>query len=185
MPDADYHIDKILDPSSWVLAAEGLMDSASLLEPKACKYFQSNDAEKKDSVRYLKTQLMLVGFAFENMFKALIVQKQRDALASEFRNKGKLPHVLKSHDLVDLAHKAGLTLSDEITKSFLVRLTRHSVWAGRYPVPISPSDIQAENVFGIQHPNLVCVATYIKQDWEISQSLFNLAKQIMEKRTMV
>lgn len=185
MLDTDYHIDKILDPSSWVLVAEGLMDSASLLEQKACKYWQSNDFEKKDSVRYLKTQLMLVGFAFENMFKALIVQKQREALVSEFRVKSKLPIILKSHDLVDLADKAGLELLNEMTRSFLVRLTRHSVWAGRYPVPINPNDIQAVNVFGINHPGLVCVGTFIKRDWEISQQLFSQAKQLIEKRNIV
>ncbi len=160
------------------------MDSAAFLEQPACKYWQTKGSEQKDSERYLKTQLMLAGFALENILKALIVQDQGSALDSEFSSKGKLPKVLKSHDLVDLAKHARLELGDDMTKSLLGRLTRHSVWAGRYPMPIWPHDLPAEDFFNIRNPSLVCVAAYIKQDWQNTQSLFHRAKQIIERRNI-
>jgi len=182
MPEIDCQKDRMFDAASWTKAAEGLIASASLLDSGASKYWDSKGTDKQEGESHLKTQLMLAGFALENIFKALIVQDQRDSLESEYSSNGKLPNVLKNHNLIDLAKQALLTLGDDGTKGLLGRLMRHSIWAGRYPVPIRSDDLPAEDFFNLKSPSLVCVAAYIKQDWENTLRLFSLAKQILERR---
>lgn len=187
----------MLEPSRWVLTADSLLASAACLEPHASRYWLSKSSDQKISEGYLKTQLMLAGFALENMMKALIVQGSPDRLWQEFISKKELPKALRSHNLIALAEKAGLRFGDDGTKELLERLTRHSVWAGRYHVPIDPDDAPAEDFFNVEEalakartetaevasePKLICVSAYVKQDWENSQRLFQRAKVIIETR---
>lgn len=172
----------MFDAASWMRVAEGLIASASILEPNANKYWNCKGNAKQENEVHLKTQLMLAGFALENALKALIVQNQRDVLESEYRHKSKLPSVLNSHNLLDLAKQARLILGNDGTKGLLGRLMRHSIWAGRYSAPARPNDLLAEDFFKLRNSNLICVASYIKQDWANSLKLFNKAKQILERR---
>ncbi len=182
MSDAEHHKEQILEPSMWVRAAEVLLASAAVLEPHACRYWLTKGSDKKIAEGYLKTQLMLAGYALENMLKALIVHDRRDLLDQDFTSKKRLPKDLRSHDLVDLAKQARMRLADDDTKGLLTRLTRHSIWAGRYPVPIETADVPAENFFKLASPDLICVSAYVKQDWENSRRLFQRANEIIETR---
>ena len=78
---------------------------------------------------------MLVAFAIENLLKANLVEKFYREFRGEFDSSGKLPQLLRSHRLFELATEAGLKTGVE-EEDLLRRLTRAAIWAGRYPVPI-------------------------------------------------
>jgi len=67
----------------------------------------------------------LMGLAFENMVKGILVARDSSLVSS-----GKL----WSHDLLALFDKVGLELSAE-DRDLLRRLGECVLWAGRYPVP--------------------------------------------------
>jgi hypothetical protein len=80
-------------------------------------------------------QLMLSGFAFENIIKAIMVTKGVPALKG-----GKLtPRYLGNHKLSALARKIGPVTREEET--MLEWLSTFSRWAGRYPVPVEEDEL--------------------------------------------
>lgn len=79
---------------------------------------------------------MLWGYAFENLFKAIIivnVKKETELKAVPFPE-------IKSHDLLQLANRANVTLSED-EKFYLNISQKCAVWAGRYPIPIKFNDL--------------------------------------------
>jgi len=125
----------------WLNSAQCLLASAKELEPKIAELWENYRAHSKDKNVRLKADhfqgpyFMLVAFALENLFKAVLVSERSWQYKQEFREKCQFPKDLKGHDLVALARKAnyGFGLEEE---DLLRRLTRHAVWEGRYPVPI-------------------------------------------------
>lgn len=71
---------------------------------------------------------MLCGMSIELLYKAIIVQ-----------NKETVP---KTHDLLELAYKAGDTMLSVKEQGILDLLTDCIVWEGRYPVPKHHSAIE-------------------------------------------
>jgi hypothetical protein len=124
----------------WVRSARTLFVSAKELEPKVLELWENYRAHLKDrSVKlkpdhYFGPYFMLVAFAVENYFKAAIVRENSWDFKEDFRDKPKFPKDLDNHDLILLAKKAGFDFSKE-EEGLLRRLTRHAVWAGRYPIP--------------------------------------------------
>ena len=84
---------------------------------------------------------MLSAFALENLMKACIVKAKSGELAEEVRSGGRLPEVLRSHDLYELCVSAGLCALAEEEEMLLRRLERSSTWYGRYPVPLRPDGL--------------------------------------------
>ena len=181
MAVADIQKQHLLDPDEWISSADALLASAALFEPQIRKYWQSKGAERKSYESFLKGNMMLAGFALENALKALIVQNQHEEFAKEFDTKHKLPKVLTTHDLTTLAQRARLCLAEDGTRELLDRLTRHSVWAGRYPVPLRLRDFPAEDFFNLG-PNFVPMTGFVSSDWRNVQILFRRAKQVLEQR---
>jgi hypothetical protein len=171
----------LLDCEEWISTAEALLASAALFKPQLKKYWESKGTERKNYEKFLKSNLMLAGFALENVLKALIVQDQRESLEQEFITKNELPKILKSHNLIKLAERAGLQFTDDGTKKLLNHLTRHSVWAGRYPIPLRPSEIPAEDIFGLG-ANFISLSGFASSDWKNVQILFQRAIQIIKQR---
>jgi hypothetical protein len=97
---------------------------------------------------------LLLAYVMENLLKALLVKKSPDELGKRllrvFKNSIDpaiftdgvmfLPHPLKSHNLVELASEAGLSL-DEWETGTLRRFTRWSTWTARYHVPTKSKDM--------------------------------------------
>jgi hypothetical protein len=181
MPVIDLQKQYLLDPGEWMSAAEELLAGAALFEPQLQEYWESRRADRMSLVKYPKSHLMLAGFAMENILKALIVQDQRAALEEEFDTKSRLPKILQSHNLITLSDRARLSISDDGTKEHLKHLTRHSVWAGRYPVPLRPSDLPAPDAFGLGE-DFVPLDNFEISDWKKTQVLFKRAKDILEQR---
>jgi hypothetical protein len=125
----------------WVRSARSLIACAKELEPKVLELWENYRAHIKDqnvslkSDHYFGPYFMLISFAVENYFKAAIVRENSCDFKEAFRDKGKLPKDLNSHDLIQLAQKANFVFSKK-EEDLLRRLTRHAIWAGRYPIPI-------------------------------------------------
>ena len=112
------------------------------MEPEVVAIWESfreshvaKDSRKLKSDEILSVYLMLIAFAVENLLKAELVRKSYSEFRQIFEASGKLPPLLKTHDLFMLAREAALTIRLE-EEDLLRRLTRSAIWAGRYPLPI-------------------------------------------------
>jgi hypothetical protein len=80
-------------------------------------------------------QLMLSGFAFENIIKAIMVARGLPAVAA-----GRLTgRYLGAHKLASLAGNIGPVTADE--KIMLDWLSTFARWAGRYPIPLTEGEL--------------------------------------------
>ena len=96
---------------------------------------------------------MLCAYALENLFKARMVQVQRSAIEERLRAKpDELPKLLASHDLVDLALKAGMKPFADEERFFLKKLSAASLWYGRYPLPRNTADFRSAGGVGSEDP---------------------------------
>lgn len=113
----------------WLMYAKQLMEAAIDLE-----------SGEKDPSQFLRPRikLMLVAFAFENLFKALFI-KHGGAIASD----GKLTgiRVRPAHDLVQIADCASVSLTND-EKDALRRLSHFGRFMGRYPSPNVWDEVQ-------------------------------------------
>ena len=144
---------KLLSSDSWTRVANGLLDSAHQLEPEVAaiwkglrEWHETKDRKKLKSDEILSIYLMLTAFAVENLLKAELVRQCYHEFKEEFDSSGKLPPLLKTHDLFTLAKRVDLSMgSDE--EALLRRLTRAAIWAGRYPLPIEFGDLSGSEEF--------------------------------------
>ena len=133
--------DTIVSVSSWLTKAIALLDSAALLEPKVNEFWQTWRRHIKDksvrmkSDKYISVYLMLTSFAVENLLKSIIVRERRSEIVDELV-RGRLPKILKSHDLITLSQLAEFPIKNELQEDLLRRLSRSAAWHGRYPIPL-------------------------------------------------
>jgi hypothetical protein len=163
-------------PASWLRSAGHLRDAAEALInhelPAGRLYLQArqiaDEEASAESVRsgtgvgtadikalapnYPPAQL-LYAYAIENVLKGLILLKRPDLIQEH-----KLHGELSSHDLNDLAEKAKVTVDQQHERPVLEALSELSIWAGRYPIALSPTDnLEAANPnellgYGLDHP---------------------------------
>lgn len=136
----------VSNPDMWLLTARRLFASANLVATEAMRRWDDIDFRKpRDQTYKIQDEfsagdfqavyMMLAGFALENLFKACLIEKNRTALRESVTKSGKMPNILKTHDLRKLAKRCEIEL-DQDTKSLLDRITKHSVWRGRYHFPL-------------------------------------------------
>lgn len=149
---------KLLSPSEWLRRAQGLLDSAKLLEPEVAAIWESlrewNETKDKRALKpaeLLSVYLMLVAFAVENLFKAALVRDFANDLRDAFDSSGRLPDLLKTHDLFLLATKTGFLMGAE-EEDLLRRLARSATWAGRYPLPTDFTEMAGSEKFSDGKP---------------------------------
>lgn len=118
-----------VDPEEWLSMGATLRANAELLLA----------SERPRDLPVLDTYRMLAAFALENFFKARILPVLQGRAREEIESTGRFPDIARSHDLVDLAKKAGFKgrAPDHLN---LWRLTSYAVWRGRYPVSLSPDE---------------------------------------------
>jgi hypothetical protein len=162
-------------PALWLLAAERLRDAAEIimkdqiaLEPT---YFRAVGAASLDAQinanstgrnaiaeieaeapNYVPAQ-MLYGYALENLFKGMIVNQKPGLIGSE-----RVSRALNSHDLIKLAEIAAFPLAVQEVP-LLAALSKITVWAGRYPVPLTVEEFVVDTAdslldWGALHPTL-------------------------------
>lgn len=109
-----------------------------------------SDTIVKRNIFNYRVQRMLWAYGFENLFKGiLIIDKKRDNSSLK-----QVPlDEIKSHDLIDLANKANIKLTND-GKFYLGILTKCSIWAGRYPLPINSDQMYQTRASMKSHQDL-------------------------------
>jgi len=154
------YLESLLNCDLWIGKAEELLAASRALEPhirsywdvvmsdaKQGRYSKGGKPPHKTPVYFQAVYSMLIAYAIENLFKAMIIWGQQDTFRNQIMsNGGKLPEKVKSHDLIRLAKEAQFkfNVNDE---DLLTRLHRNSEWAGRYPVSVSSSGLKNIKVF--------------------------------------
>jgi len=119
----------------WLHEAINLMYSAKVLNDYNCNlsidlFEKKNFDQKYPAFWTPRIERMLWGYSFENLFKAKIICDMKN-------NKGikQVPFSdIKTHNLLQLARKAKVELSEEECFHLKI-LEKCAVWAGRYPIP--------------------------------------------------
>ena len=142
--------EQLSDPHLWVRKSDELLAAASLVESEIQK--QWSEVELEDG-RVVRTSgrtnvqgpyFLLVAYAVENSLKGVLVHRNRESLRN--RLPPSLPSYLTDHDLIKLAKRVQFKASLQ-EEDLLIRLSRNSVWAGRYPVPTGPDRTRAVEQF--------------------------------------
>jgi len=148
------YLNGLLNPSSWVERADDMLEASKVLELQLRKYWSVVLTNAKEG-KYDKggeyphipppdlhgPYFILVSYALENLFKALIIRRRRDEISSQFLQTGRLPGLIKTHNLVKLSKEANIKM-DIGEEDILTRISRQSGWKSRYPVPVELKDIQ-------------------------------------------
>jgi hypothetical protein len=146
MLEAIQFSEQLSDPHLWLRKADELLAAALVLEKEIQAYWTEIKIENRRIVRgssriYVHASyFLLVAYAVENFFKGLLVHRHRDELRG--RLLPSLPKYLNEHDLIKLAKRVGFPTA-VADQDLLTRLSRNSIWAGRYPVPTGPNGTRA------------------------------------------
>ena len=148
------YLEGLLNLRLWVAKADEMLEASKVLEPQLRQYWSvvmTNAKEGKydKGIEHSDTPppnlhgpyFILVSYALENLFKALIVGEQSDDISNQFLQTGRLPRLLKEHNLVKLSKEANMKV-DIKEEDILIRLSRQSKWKSRYPVPVELHDIR-------------------------------------------
>ncbi len=142
-----YFAGNSLEPESWIAKARGLLEAAQSLEDtlvSPARLRGKTDPSWRPSTdgRFLNMNgicLMLRAYALENLCKAILIRALPEAERNAVLD-GTLAESATGHALLDLFRRAGLE-ADDMEQEQLRRLTRASVWFGRYPVPLKSSEM--------------------------------------------
>jgi hypothetical protein len=135
--------DDFANPTYWIVTALQLFAVVELLQDKLYKEWQTymdailQNVQLDDvltSTNYQRVQFMLAGYGFEAFFKHIYIKLNTEIIRSELIRTGTMPEILKTHDLVKLSTLVRYPLTLE-RQRFFQKLTIHSTWIGRYPVP--------------------------------------------------
>ena len=138
----------LASPPVWIQRADELLHAASCLEDEVRETLASwcaaaaRDEWDSDTSGVPGIYFMLAAFAIENLLKAKLIRLHRGRIIDEVPRNAILPRFLKSHDLYNLAVRAGFSVDSEDEK-LLRRLARAGVWDGRYPAPAHARDLTA------------------------------------------
>jgi len=88
----------------------------------------------EDSFLYEQATFLLA-LSLENMLKALWVEQHHRQIG----NSKSVPKQLRMHDIAQLADKTGIQIT-LLEREALNILTKHSIWIGKYPMPIFRDD---------------------------------------------
>lgn len=149
MPDySNRYRKRVLDPDAWRETGQHLLDAAELIAPAMDVFWdklrsgvQHSSSWRGSNDEFVTIHFMLAAFALENLLKAHIVASRREEIEQSLAAKARLPCVLRSHDLHELAIKAGFAEIAGEEEQLLRSLTRSSEWYGRYPPPTSAADL--------------------------------------------
>jgi len=128
-------------PSCWVISAEQLLRAFNLLSNQAeidTKNLFTNKETSDYSSPISSTAMMLGGLAIENLLKAIHVSQGKKTL---FDDNKKIHKDYKTHDCLQLAEDAGISLSEE-ERILLERLEHFINYGGCYPIPLYVNDMR-------------------------------------------
>jgi hypothetical protein len=141
LTQAIMYSEQLVNTESWIAKADELLAAASILETDIMQYWSAMSIENGQVLGIPNKKLvqgpyfLLIAYALENYFKALLIYRNKDSLRNRFFRP--LPDYLKKHDLIELARDVNLAI-DLAEEELLLRLGRNSIWSARYPVPDGP-----------------------------------------------
>lgn len=108
--------------NAWIKSYEALIKSSEKIK----------DSDPIEDIELLRVKLMLRGMAVESLLKTLAISKKIKLITDD----GKLNPDFRgiSHNLVDLAKRLEVSLSDDEEK--ILRILTDSIETGRYPIPV-------------------------------------------------
>lgn len=153
------YLERLLNCKLWIDKAEELLAGSRALEApvrslwdvieanfREGRYSEGGEAPHQLPPNLQGPYFILVAYALENLFKAVIIQQEKENLRGQLLSTGRLPKIIEGHDLVALARATGLA-TDVGEEDLLTRLCWNSVWAGRYPVPIDCGGLKNVKVY--------------------------------------
>ncbi|MCH8151350.1 MAG: hypothetical protein IH830_03140 [Planctomycetes bacterium] len=136
---------KVASPEAWIATARELMAAAAPLQFGTAAWWEACRArfvcgEKVSLPTNVQgVYFVLIGYVIENLAKAMIVGRESTVVRRVTESAKGIPEFLKTHKLFGLVKRIRLPLQNG-DEDLLRRLTRYSVWAGRYPVPVTFED---------------------------------------------
>ena len=158
-------------PTMWFLSAVRLRDAAEIIlkdqEKSEILYLQAHELASQKAlalaissksregaaeiqckpISYVPAQMLYV-FAFENVFKGLLVSRNTSLISKKELNKQ-----LKSHNLIKLAQQAYFEVFEH-EHFVLFGLTELIVWSGRYPCAsnLRQQGVSDQHFMLLKHP---------------------------------
>ena len=130
---------KTQNPYEWLEAARRLKISADIIFSQLKQLelsHPSKPVERQKQWAFIESYMMLSGFALENLLKGIYVAENPDKINLEKIDLGSWGY--GGHALVDL-NKSIPVEFNQSQKDLLKELQNFTIWAGRYPLPISSS----------------------------------------------
>lgn len=128
------------DPQAWLEQASGHRIMADMARRRLWELSASQEpahVRRVETLACMRTYMMLMGFAFENLAKAVLITRDHSIVSDT--KLGKWPTDRGGHGLAKLIRSILGQLSHE-EENLLLRLEEYVVWAGRYPIPRSLRD---------------------------------------------
>lgn len=153
------YLERLLNWKLWIDKADELLTGSKALEIlvrnkwnvitadfKEGRYNEGGKTSHRLAQNVQGPYFVLVAYALENLFKAVIIQQQEKKVREQVLNTRRLPKVIEGHDLVALAQAVGLAINVS-EEDLLTRLSWNSIWAGRYPVPVDCGGLRNVKVY--------------------------------------
>jgi hypothetical protein len=169
-------------PDEWIKMADSLLHVAQLIEPELKERWDLHNTVIESRKRPLPSlgiqnvYLLLIAYSVENLLKSVIIRSNISKYRNASAKQKALPEILRNHRLFSLAKLAGfkMTWREELT---LRRLSRFSIWAGRYPIPTKAQDLEANEA--LSNGEVWTVGYLSSADvTEVTNLLVNLFKQL-------
>jgi hypothetical protein len=139
----DHFAITVMDPGSWLEQAQGMRVAANPVLERLLGILhesQTRPGMRLQQLACIRGYMLLTGFAFENVLKAIAVKRGLLRTANQkLIFDTKLKREKGGHSLTALSRdlQLKLTLAE---RQYLRRLEEYIRWAGRYPVPLNSGE---------------------------------------------
>jgi hypothetical protein len=160
------------DAQAWLAQANQLKMSADIiameLQDKMARirFEQGLDSQ---FLAFLKSYMLMIGMAFENLVKGILVGRDPSLVSRELISNKLLPR--GGHGISDGAKKVCSISNEEF--ELLRRLEEYLVWAGKYPMPL-----KSEVFLNSQTPENL--RSFSWADFELINKYFDRLAEILD-----
>jgi hypothetical protein len=161
------------EPLQWLEKAQGQRYCAEVLKNHLLENLALPRARRRvETLGLVNSTLFLLGQAFENLIKGVMVAKDPGLVDFDLFDIKNLKKVDGGHGISSLACALVSLESDE--EELLDRLQESIYWAGRFPIPLTSKRYYESN-----HP--VNKHQFNVIDFEVSDRLFNKLERELRK----
>ena len=127
-------------------------------------------AGRVEELACMRTYMMMMGFAFENLAKAIFITRDHSIVSNA--NLGTWPMSRGGHGFAK-AIKSILSQLSPVDENLLLRLEEYVVWAGRYPIPKSARAYKAAEEAGLYK--------HASSDVKVVEEIFSKLEKLVGK----